>query len=142
MAPSAFATMSSRCAFSFERMRLSGAVLAPRSVADSANRGAVFMRISYAAFFLELNTIPAAAAPITTTYTVQFISVCDDNGASCAPVPVPLDPTNPARDLNNHLDVMNRAYEQAGIRFLPVMSGGVIDIKRVNSTALLNPDLR
>jgi hypothetical protein len=90
---------------------------------------------------LTLLTLSAQAAPITTTYNVQFISVCNGGGGDCAPVPVPTDPANPARDLNNHLDVLNRIYEQAGIRFAPVMAGNQIDIKHVNNTALQNPTL-
>lgn len=84
----------------------------------------------------------AAAAPITTTYSVQFISVCDDFGNNCAPVPLPSNPADPARNLDNPLDVMNRAYEQQGVRFVPVMSGNSISVKHLNATALQNPDLR
>jgi hypothetical protein len=100
------------------------------------------MRIALVAALTLLNALPAAAAAITTTYNVQFITVCNSGGGDCAPVNIPGSPSDPTRNLNNHLDVLNRIYEQEGIRFAPVMSGNQIDIKQVHSTALQNPDLR
>jgi hypothetical protein len=107
-----------------------------------ANWEAVFVRAPPVAALALLAALPAHGAAITTTYSVQFITVCDDFGNGCAPVPLPADPTNPARSLENQLDVMNRVYEQEGIRFVPVMSGTTIDIKHLNSTVLQTPDLR
>lgn len=100
------------------------------------------MRTALVVGFVLLAALPANSAPITTTYTVQFISVCDDLGNNCAPVPIPSNPADPARSLDNPLDVMNRAYEQQGVRFVPVTSGNSIDVKHLNATALQNPDLR
>jgi hypothetical protein len=100
------------------------------------------MRTPLLAGFALFAAIPAVAAPITTTYSVQFISVCDDLGNNCAPVPIPSNPADPTRSLENPLDVMNRIYEQEGIRFAPVMSGSTLDIRHLNATALQNPDLR